>query len=223
MKLIIFDIDGTLCHSRFIDDKCYIQAFKNALCIDIKNTDWNTYKHVTDYYVTFQILLNETGNKPENNLIESIIDFYAEELKLQINKEDTSFMAIPGVLDLFDYFFDNKNEYHIGIATGGFHKTSMHKLDKIGIHLPIDNIYSSNNFETKQEMIFDFMNKKSRANIEFDKVIYVGDREYDYKVTKELNIDFIGIDFTNNGKLKSLGIEKVIDNYKPIEKFLKLI
>ncbi len=223
MKLIIFDIDGTLCHSRFIDDKCYIQAFKKALGLDIKNTDWNTYKHVTDYYVTCQILLNETGTEPKNNIIESIIDFYAEELKLQINKEDTSFTAIPGILDLFDFFTNNKKEYHIGIATGGFHKTAMHKLDKIGIDLPIDNIYSSNNFETKHEMIIDFMNKKNGPNLKFDKVIYIGDREYDYNVSKELNIDFIGIDFKGNGKLKSLGIGKVINNYEPIEKFLELI
>lgn len=223
MKLIIFDIDGTLCHSRYIDDKCYIQAFKMVLGLDIKNTDWNTYKHVTDYYVTYQILLNETGKEPGKEVIEIIIDNYAEELKFQINKEDTSFTAIPGVLELFNYFTNNKNEFHIGIATGGFRKTAMHKLDKIGIKLPEDHIYSSNNFETKQKMIFDFMNKKSRANIEIDKVIYVGDREYDYNVTKELNIDFIGIDFRSNGKLKSLGYKKVINNYEPIEKFLKLI
>ncbi|NOS84463.1 MAG: hypothetical protein HOP31_04905, partial [Ignavibacteria bacterium] len=50
-----------------------------------------------------------------------------------------------------------------------------------------------------------------------------GDREYDFNVSKEINIDFIGIDFKGNGKLKSLGIEKVINNYEPIEKFLALI
>lgn len=223
MKLIIFDIDGTLCHSRFIDDKCYIQAFKKALGIDIKNTDWNTYKHVTDYYVTYQILLNETGKEPAKELIEIIIDHYAEELKFQINKEDTFFTVIPGVLQLFNYLTNNKNEFHIGIATGGFHKTAIHKLDRIGIKLPKDHIYSSNNYETKHEMIIDFMSKKSSSNLKFDKVIYVGDREYDYNVSKELNIDFVGIDFKGNGKLKSLRIKKVINNFEPIENFLKLI
>lgn len=223
MKLIIFDIDGTLCHSRYIDDKCYIQAFKKGLGLDINNTDWNSYKHVTDHYVTKQIIIAETGNNPDKQLIDLIIDNYAEELKIQLNKEDTSFTAIPGVKELFEYFYDNSDEYQTGIATGGFFKTAMYKLDKIGIKFPEEHIYSSNNYDTKQEMINDLMDKEISKNNSFDKVIYVGDREYDFNVSKEINIDFIGIDFKGNGKLKSLGIEKVINNYEPIEKFLALI
>jgi phosphoglycolate phosphatase-like HAD superfamily hydrolase len=223
VKLIIFDIDGTLCHSRYIDDKCYIQAFKKGLGLDINNTDWNSYKHVTDHYVTKQIIIAETGNNPDKQLIDLIIDNYAEELKIQLNKEDTSFTAIPGVKELFEYFYDNSDEYQTGIATGGFFKTAMYKLDKIGIKFPEEHIYSSNNYDTKQEMINDLMDKEISKNNSFDKVIYVGDREYDFNVSKEINIDFIGIDFKGNGKLKSLGIEKVINNYEPIEKFLALI
>lgn len=223
MKLIIFDIDGTLCHSRYIDDKCYIQAFKSALGIDIKNSDWNTYKHVTDVYVTRQILINETGKNPDKKIIDLIIDHYAKELSIQINREDTSFTPIPGVKEMFDYFNIKSAEYQTGIATGGFLKTAKYKLDMIGINFYEDHIYSSNNFDTKQEMISAFMHKQNCSGLTFDKVIYVGDREYDYKVTKVLNIDFVGIDFKGNGKLKSLGIEKVINNYEPIEKFLELI
>jgi len=79
MKLIIFDIDGTLCHSRYIDDKCYIQAFKRTLDIDVSNTDWNSYKHVTDLYVTKQIIFEQTGKEAETAVIEKIINYYAEE------------------------------------------------------------------------------------------------------------------------------------------------
>ncbi len=223
MKLIIFDIDGTLCHSRYIDDKCYIQAFRKGLGLDIKNTDWNSYKHVTDHYVTKQIIIAETGNNPDKQLIDLIIEKYAEELKIQLHKEDTSFTAIPGVKELFEYFYDNSDEYQTGIATGGFFKTAMYKLEKIGVKFPGEHIYSSNNYDTKQEMINDLMDKELSKNNSFDKVIYVGDREYDFNVSKEMNIDFIGIDFKGNGKLRSLGIENVINNYEPIEKFLALV
>lgn len=223
MKLIIFDIDGTLCHSRYIDDKCYIQAFKKGLGLDIKNTDWNSYKHVTDHFVTKQIIMTETGNNPDKDLIDLIIDKYAEELKIQLNKDDTSFTAIPGSKRMFEYFYHNGDKYKTGIATGGFLKTAIYKLDKIGIKFPEEHIYSSNNYDTKQEMINDLMDKEISKNNSFDKVIYVGDREYDFQVAKELNIDFIGIDFKGNGKLRSLGIENVINNYEPIEKFLALI
>jgi len=223
MKLIIFDIDGTLCHSRYIDDKCYIEAFKRALGIDVSNTDWNTYKHVTDLFITKKIILEQTGIEAESAIIEKIIDYYAEELKKQINKEESLFIPIPGVSELFRYLIKESTEYQIGIATGGFLKTAMYKLNRIGISLPQKNIYSSNNYDTKHEMISHFMNEQTAMNRKIQKVIYVGDREYDQKVTEDLKIDFIGIDFRNNGKLKSCGIEKVIDDYEPIEKFIELI
>lgn len=223
MKLIIFDIDGTLCHSRYIDDKCFIQAFKRALDMDISNTDWNTYKHVTDLYVTKQIILEQTGSEPESTVVERIIDYYAEELKKQISKEESLFIPIPGVSELFRFLIKESTEYQIGIATGGFLKTAMYKLNRIGISLPQENIYSSNNYDTKHEMISHFMNKQKAMNSNIEKIIYVGDREYDQKVSEDLKIDFIGIDFRNNGKLKSLGIEKVINDYEPIVKFLSLV
>lgn len=37
MKLIIFDIDGTLCHSKYVDDRCFIRAFEIVLGPTIKN------------------------------------------------------------------------------------------------------------------------------------------------------------------------------------------
>jgi len=223
MKLIIFDIDGTLCHSRYIDDKCYIEAFKQALGIDVSNTDWNTYKHVTDLFITKKIILEQTGIEAESAIIEKIIDYYAEELKKQINKEESLFIPIPGVAELFRYLIKESTEYQIGIATGGFLKTAMYKLNRIGISLPQENIYSSNNYDTKHEMISHFMNEQTAMKRKIQKVIYVGDREYDQKVAEDLKIDFIGIDYRNSGKLKLAGIEKVVNDYEPIEKFLSLV
>lgn len=57
----------------------------------------------------------------------------------------------------------------------------------------------------------------------FDKVFYVGDREYDYITSVELGINFVGIDYDENNKLMELGIENVINDFEPMEKFLALI
>ena len=72
-------------------------------------------------------------------------------------------------------------------------------------------------------MIFAFIQKEIDAGRTFEKIYYVGDREYDFRVSREVNIDFIGIDFKGNGKLKALGIKNVINDYDPIEKFLMLV
>lgn len=55
MKLVIFGIDGTLCDFNNIDDTCFIQAFKDIFDIDITETNWDSYEHVTDTGITNRI------------------------------------------------------------------------------------------------------------------------------------------------------------------------
>ncbi|MBZ0201746.1 MAG: HAD family hydrolase [Ignavibacteria bacterium] len=223
MKLIIFDVDGTLCHSKYIDDKCYINAFKKALNINIENTNWDTYKHVTDYYTTYDIISKSLNIKPTKDIIDKVIDTYAEELRYKVYQVENKYTAVPGSKELIKHLQEQSELYVTGIATGGFEKTAIFKLELLGLDFPKENIFCSGKYVTKHEMIKAFIQKENDNGRILERVLYVGDREYDYIVTKELNIDFIGIDFRGNGKLRSLGIEKVINNYEPIEKFLELI
>lgn len=58
MKLIIFDIDGTILDSVNADDKCFIQTFKDLYQIDLTNADWNDFTNVTDTGLTNEIFKN---------------------------------------------------------------------------------------------------------------------------------------------------------------------
>lgn len=223
MKLVIFDIDGTLCHSNHVDDKCYINAFKQTLNIDIENTDWNSYKYVTDYYVTYDIISNELNIKPDDSIISKVIDAYCECLKNRIAKNKNSFRAIPGSLELVNYLIDKPDSFVTGVATGGFMKTAKLKLDYLGFKFSEKNIYCSGKHKTKQEMINAFISNEETNRLRFTKVFYVGDRDYDRKTANDLGIDFLGVDFDRNDKLKNLGVNNVITDYKPIEKFLMLL
>ncbi|MEO8514839.1 MAG: HAD family hydrolase [Ignavibacteria bacterium] len=223
MKLIIFDIDGTLCHSKYIDDKCYINAFKKALNIDIENTNWDSYKHVTDYYTTYDIILKSTNIEPDEAMINKVINIYAEELAYKVYQVENKYTIVPGAKTIVDYLQANGELYVTGIATGGFEKTAKFKLELLGLHFPDENIFCSGKYRTKHEMINAFIAKENNKGNSFEKIFYTGDREYDYSVAKELNIHFIGIDYKMNGKLKALGIKRVLSSFEPNENFLKLL
>jgi beta-phosphoglucomutase-like phosphatase (HAD superfamily) len=64
LKLIIFDIDGTLCNSNFVDDKCYIKAFKDITSIEIENSDWDSYKNATELGIIEQLFLEYFQRNP---------------------------------------------------------------------------------------------------------------------------------------------------------------
>ncbi|NER85007.1 MAG: hypothetical protein F6K42_36970 [Leptolyngbya sp. SIO1D8] len=64
MIATIFDIDGTLKDTTFIDDKCFIEAFDSIFGIDINNQNWSELKHVTDWGITEEIVFKKwAGNQ----------------------------------------------------------------------------------------------------------------------------------------------------------------
>jgi HAD superfamily hydrolase (TIGR01549 family) len=222
MKLIIFDIDGTLCRSEIADDRCFLNAFRNTLGIEVNNSNWDSYKHATDLKIVGQIL-EDFKRKSDTESINQIIDAYTEELRILLDNDLNCFTVIPGAKELLKYLSENDG-YEIGIATGGFIEPAKYKLMKLDFNIERFETRSSDNFGTKAEMISDIIETfKTNNNIKHEKVFYVGDREYDFKTAKELNINFIGIDFDNNGRLKDLGAEIIFKDFEPIEKFLKVI
>lgn len=94
MKLIIFDIDGTLCHSKYVDDQCFIKAFEIVLGINITNTNWNNYKHATEFHITRQIL-NELKENSDIDTVNKIINAYTDQIKTSLVKIENSFIVIP--------------------------------------------------------------------------------------------------------------------------------
>ena len=60
MKLIIFDIDGTLTDSKAIDDACFVESFKEEFDLDIGELDWSKFMNVTDTSITTEILRDQS-------------------------------------------------------------------------------------------------------------------------------------------------------------------
>ena len=47
MRLIMFDVDGTLVDSTGFDEECFLKASEILFGIEI-SSDWDTYKYATD-------------------------------------------------------------------------------------------------------------------------------------------------------------------------------
>ncbi len=55
MKLLVFDLDGTLTKTNAVDEECFVQAFADVFSIRDVNTRWSEYDHVTDVGVLQQV------------------------------------------------------------------------------------------------------------------------------------------------------------------------
>ena len=64
MKLVMFDMDGTLTDSVSLDDNCYVQAVEQALGLTNIVTDWESYPHASSNGCLMEILRTARGHGP---------------------------------------------------------------------------------------------------------------------------------------------------------------
>jgi hypothetical protein len=61
MKLVVFDLDGTLTDQVDADEQCFVRAFADAFGIDELDRHWMGYKHVTDSWVLGEVFRTKYG------------------------------------------------------------------------------------------------------------------------------------------------------------------
>ncbi|NER16097.1 HAD family hydrolase [Spongiivirga citrea] len=220
MKLLIFDIDGTILDSVNADDKCFIQTFKDLYQISLINTDWNDFTNVTDTGLTIEIFEKWFNRKPKKEEIENLKLYFKNLLKDHIQQctEIEKSLAFIKQTSL-------KTDFAVGFATGGWKETAELKCNSVGLSLN-DYIFKSSNDHYNRAKIIEFVIEEALRinNVKaFESITYFGDGLWDYKTTRALGIDFIGVDFKNNRKLKNIGVEKVIGNFAEPEKILSWI
>lgn len=64
MKLVMFDMDGTLTNDFAIAENCYVLAIEQALDLPGVKTEWETYTHTTASYCLEEIVRRARGAPP---------------------------------------------------------------------------------------------------------------------------------------------------------------
>ena len=76
MKLLVLDLDGTLTATNAVDDKCFVRALRIAFDIDLINTNWTAYSHLTDAGVMAVAFGAKHGRDPEPAEISRFIECF---------------------------------------------------------------------------------------------------------------------------------------------------
>lgn len=217
MDLVIFDIDGTLVDSVQTDDQCFIEAFQCLHNIDLSQTDWDDFEHVTDLGLTNEIFETRFSRTPTGaEILEFKTHFYAL-LKKRIN----GIVEVKGASKVLDSLISNP-AFSIAFATGGWKETALLKLSAIGFELGEITLVSSNEHFDRAEIIrlaIEDVLSKTGLN-EFDSITYVGDGLWDFNTAKKLGINFIGIDIKRNNILLNAGANPVANDLENLAQLL---
>src|SRR5437762_11741836 len=64
MKLVMFDIDGTLTQTYQADETCFVQALQEVFGFTDINTDWASYPHCSDSGILEALFQLRLGRSP---------------------------------------------------------------------------------------------------------------------------------------------------------------
>ena len=220
MKLIVFDIDGTLTNTKPIDDACFLQVFKSRYDLDLNELRWEDFKNVTDEGISRDIFRQKFQREAADSEIEEVKADLISVMSKWWNGRPTDFKEIPGASRLF-YELEANPDYALGIATGSWAGSGKIKLDSIGLKRDDIPYGNSDHHITRQGIVTKVIEEaKLKHEVEeFEQIVSVGDGLWDKSTAEDLNLNFIGIDYAGNGKLTEVGARHVLKDYLDREAF----
>lgn len=210
MQLVIFDIDGTVVDSTTLDDECFIKAFKDLYAIDLGGSDWNDFEYVTDSGLTNEIFQKHLNRRPTEEEVTKTQNYFFDLLSWRSNE----FKEVPGASGFISKLEEQEDSF-VAFATGGWKRTALLKLECLG--LPIENYVlrsADDHYKRTEITMLAIKGSIEKYGVErFDSITYFGDGPWDLKASRELNLNFVGVDHQHTGKLNALGAEIVISDF----------
>jgi len=217
--LVIFDIDGTLTNTVRVDEFCYVKALSDVHSIDLNSVDWSDFPNATDWGILKTLFENSLKQKLLEPDIQRTKNYFLELLRKQSSENADAFSEIPGALAFFNYLLSKK--LPLAIATGAWGKSAKFKLDNIGLKYEGLPFADSDDHYSRSEIIQTAVRlAEKQYHMKFSRIIYFGDGEWDFTVSKELGLDFVGIDMQENGNLRKLGVKIVLRNFRDVKNIL---
>jgi len=189
MRVILFDIDGTLAATTNADNGCYERAFETAFGFPLPTTDWHRYQHVTDFGIIHEAFEWADKSKPSKADLDRFELSYERELRDSCERSPNGFAEVPGARQLVEELCA-RSDISVALATGGMRRTALFKLSQIGI----DGMSMHGAFANDAISRCDIARVAiERTGVTPSDVVYVGDGAWDAATSAALGMRFIGI------------------------------
>lgn len=192
MHLIIFDVDGTLTDTNNIDSQAFTKAVTEYLQPKDLNTNWQTYRYSTDQGMLLEIFQTHLNRDPTTQEIKIIHDLFIQYLTELLQQSPINCRQIPGSAQLLSHI-QATNNWDIAMATGCWKQSAVLKLDLANIpHANIPKATAEDHLERSELIKIATTKAQEHYNrLAYDKLVYVGDRLWDYTAANTAGYKFI--------------------------------
>jgi len=224
MKLIMFDIDGTLTQTCKIDEVCFVQALSDLFGFADIDTDWATYPHASDSGVLEALFQSRLGRSPlPAEISECKTHFFSLLTEATAAQPFNSIAGAGGILVALTC----NPAFGVSLASGAWECSARLKLASAGLDASPLPAAFSDDAEARESIMQTSLARavQAHAGASFDSVIYIGDAVWDARASRNLGFQFIGIahEPARVEKLYSGGASHVFPNYLDARAFLSAL
>jgi phosphoglycolate phosphatase-like HAD superfamily hydrolase len=213
MKLVLFDVDGTLLDNRGVDDLCYERAFRREFGVPRVDSDWSRFAHCTDSYITREILRVHLRRDATDDEVRRAREAYVAELHTAFAARESVHAPMTGAAAAIRAL--KRDGWKLALASGGWRVSALLKLKHS--RLPVTRLPGAfADDHVSREGITRIARERAefRAGREAERVVYVGDAVWDVKACRALGLPFVGIGRADRGiRLRAAGASFVLADF----------
>ena len=219
MRLVIFDIDGTLTQTMKADADCFVRSLAEVCGFREVDTDWLRYKHATDSGAFHEIYEARVGRSPSPLTIAQFREHFVGLLARASSK--APFAAVTGASVLLSRLADSA-EHRVALATGAWSDSARLKMASAGLCYDDYPAASSDDALDRESIIRLSMQRATDRYGGFGSAVYVGDGVWDARACRSVGIPFIGIGTDGRAaRLAAEGALCVFPDFSDADLFLR--
>ncbi|MCI5080165.1 MAG: HAD family hydrolase [Saprospiraceae bacterium] len=223
MKLIIFDIDGTLVYSERLDSQCFADTYQEVYKKPFPSIDWTRYPHVVDTIIFSTVIEEHFRRKPDQAEMDDFQALFCERITAQRKKRPQEFKEVPGAKQMVEQLLQDAG-YVVGIGTGGWSGPARIKLKHVGIPDEELILSAADRRHSREDILQAAIEEAAERYDGFEQIVYVGDALWDVQTTRNMQLDFIGMRRKRDVEvLLQAGASQVFADYLQPDHFLEAI
>lgn len=213
VKLVLFDVDGTLLDNRSGDDLCYERAFRREFGIRRIDTDWSRYAHCTDSCITGELLRAHLGREATADEFRRAREAYVEELVAAHAKGEGAHVPTRGAAAAIRSV--KRAGWKAALATGGWRVSALLKLKHSRLPvLRLPGAFADDDLTREGIARIAIERAEAKSGRAAKRVVFVGDALWDLKACTALGIPFVGIGRADRGiRLRAAGASVVLPDF----------
>lgn len=220
MKLVIFDIDGTLTQTSAVDNLCFARAL-TAFGLPSEEAEWHTCPHVSDTGLMRHVYQARLARDPHDHEEAALQNHFVSLLHDQHAQDAASFAEVAGAGTMLRQLAE-KRDWVIAVATGCWRASAEMKLQAAGLAL-LDKPAGFAEDGPARETIVSAAQQRAAAHYgrhRFEKVVSIGDGVWDVRTAANLGLPFVGIAAAARATaLQQLGARHIVADFTDSQRF----